>query len=698
MTTRATLLLAILLAAAAAFQACSSDTAAPIDEGGDAGAAADAGGKADAGDQGDAGGEADAGAPADAGFAEVPGTKAFFTVPYPVDEARFFNLPFPSDLRLKADGTLDLAGFPSGDGTITDYITLIAENAKGWATQGAAFFKFDAALDVGSLPAEGDTMAATSPIFLVNVDGASAGKGTLYPLTFRFSAAALQYGTKNLLTILPESGFPLDAGTRYAVVITRAVKGADGKALGSRAAFEATKSAAPLDDADLEKARALHAPVYDYLETLGVARADVAAMTVFTTQDPYGELRRMRDWLQDDANLPAPAPKGLKYAESKAGFDIYTGTYTCLKFQSGAPPYDAKGTGGFVFDQNGDPVPQGEMDVRFALAVPTGAAPAGGWPIVQYVHGTGGDYYSFIDDGTAGELAGEKLASISFDQPLHGDGAAGGRNTGNWNVDFETFNVGNLIAMRDNFRQSALDSVVLLRMTRALTVPASVAKGGAAIAFNPAKTYFFGHSQGGLTGPLFVSVEPGIPAALFSEGGGRFVISILEKTQPVDIPKALKALLATNDPLDLYHPALNLLQIGAEPTDPANYAVHLVRRPPGASPVHVFFTEGTKDPYTPPDAINALATAAYVQLSKSPYSQDVPQLDLRWAGLGGAAIAENPISENCTPEDGKKATGALVMFKDEGHFAVFDNATAKAMFRHFFRTMVDTGVPVITVP
>ena len=440
-----------LAAALLLWQACSSaESVAPGD---DTGGGTDAAVETDAGGFKDTGGSEDTGSPVDAGYVEVPGTRAFFTVPYPTDERKFFNFPFPSDLRLKPDGTLDLTGFPSGQGTITSYIDLIAGAAGGWATQGAAYFKFDAAIGEASLPAVDASMSATSPVFLVNVDAASPEKGTFTPLRFKFykdkvDPTVITYLAQNLLSVLPESGFPLPAKTTHAFVITRKVKGADGAPLGSPASFEATKLKSALDEADLEKARALYAPVYDYLETLGVKRADVAAMTVFTTQDPYSELRRMRDWLQDDTHLPQPQPKGLTYVKKDGALHLYEGTFTTKLFQKGAPPYSAADSGYFVFDAHGDPVPQREEEVRFALGVPDGTMPAGGWPIVQQVHGTGGDYLSHFGTGDpAPELVAEGIASLGFDLPLHG-----ARNTAGWDESLMTFNIQNLLAMRDNFR------------------------------------------------------------------------------------------------------------------------------------------------------------------------------------------------------------------------------------------------------
>jgi predicted esterase len=650
---------------------CSSEPAETADAGLDAAMQADAG--------------TDLGTPQDAGSMEVPGTKVYFSLPISTDSRKFFSFPFPTDLRLKADGHVDLSGFPLREGMVDEQLTNIERETTGWATQGAAYFRFDAPLDEVSFPAVAQTMSVSSPVFLINVDEKSPDRGAATPLLFKFYKDSLDYVSKNVLAIIPESGFPLAPGAKHAAVITRKVRGADGKPLGSPAAFEETKLPTPSANPDVEKARALHAPVYAYLETLGVNRADVAAMTVFTTQDPCDGMRRIRDWLQDDLNLPQPVPAGFKHIGASGSYHRYEGTFTTKMFQKGSPPYMNSDSGYFIFDGDGDPVPQRDEEVRFALTVPAGTSPAGGWPFIQYVHGTGGDYDSFISIGHAENLAQEGLAMISFDQPLHG-----ARNTGNWDESITTFNVQNLPAMRDNFRQGALDSVVLLRMMKKMTVPSSVSHTGTAIAFNSQKTYFFGHSQGGLTGPLFVAVEPGIYAALFSEGGGRFGVSVLEKTEPVDIPSIVKYMLGSEDPLDLFHPIINILQIGAEPSDPVNYARHFIRRPPGSAPIHILMTEGTKDPYTPPHAIEALATAAFLNLA-TPVFLAVPQMALRGLNPIAPPFSSNALSES----GGLKATGALIQYLDEGHFAVYHNAQAIRQYRHFFKTMATTGTPEI---
>ena len=116
---------------------------------------------------------------------------------------------------------------------------------------------------------------------------------------------------------------------------------------------------------------------------------------------------------------------------------------------------------------DGQPVVHGRYDARFALTVPRTTMPEAGYPIVLYAHGTGGDYRSFIDDGTARRLADAGFAVMGIDQIHHG-----ARNPTSSSPELLFFNIQNPDAARDNNRQSALDIVQQARVVPALITPA----------------------------------------------------------------------------------------------------------------------------------------------------------------------------------------------------------------------------------
>src|SRR5207237_4954390 len=97
-------------------------------------------------------------------------------------------------------------------------------------------------------------------------------------------------------------------------------------------------------------------------------------------------------------------------------FAIYVGEYTAPNFQLGAVPYRNPPNGEIRVGPDGNAIVQRMEPMRFALSVPPGPTPAGGWPFVIYQHGTGGNHLSFYEDGTAGSLANQGIAVISTDQ------------------------------------------------------------------------------------------------------------------------------------------------------------------------------------------------------------------------------------------------------------------------------------------
>ncbi len=628
----------------------------------------------------------------DTGIVEVEGTKAYFKIPEDKKPQNFYFFPFPSDLLINSDGTLNIDGFPNPKNIdlLNTYLDTVKRHFSGFSTQGAIYIKFDNSLDTKSLPSDTlKTIDSDSPVALINISD-NKYKGERIPLLIRFVEKGDKYISSNTLILTPESGFVLRPRNKYALYITRSIKDIDGKALGSLKEFESTKSKSPLSDPVMEKARLLYSPVYDYLKTIGIKREDIAIMTIFTTSDPASELIRMRDFIISTGEYKI---KEIKQDIKSSKYCGISGVYQTIKFQKGNPPYDNLDSGMFEFKEDGEPVVQGYEDVRFYLILPNSEMPINGFPLVLYAHGTGGDYKSFVYEDIGENLSSKGIAVVSFDQPLHG-----ARNTGGWNVEMKTFNISNMLATRDNFRQSALDTVVLMQTMLKNTISSDISCNGKEIKFDTDKIYFFGHSQGGLTGPLFAGIEPDLKAALFSEGGGRFIISVYQKTEPVDIPKVARTLLALEEgdyDIDLYHPVLNILQIIADPTDPANYGRLLIKNPScknnRCTPKHIFMTEGTIDPYTPPDAIEALA----LSIGVNPYRELYRSKDF-FEKYGYNIVDSNKLPDNVSTEDKNlSATGVLVQFKDQGHFPVFYDSEAIEMYKTFFYSLSTTGRAVL---
>ena len=168
------------------------------------------------------------------------------------------------------------------------------------------------------------------------------------------------------------------------------------------------------------------------------------------------------------------------------------------------------------------------------------------------------------------------MAMIGIDQVLHGP-----RDPSGSNPEITFFNLQNLDAARDNVKQGAADDFQLLRLVEEMNV-AKAPNTGRPIRFDKKRIYFMGHSQGGLTGPLFLAAEPKIPVGILSGAGSVLILSLLTKTEPNNIAELVESLL--QEPPVVDHPLLNLLQAFFESADPHNYGRQYFLYPPKGMP------------------------------------------------------------------------------------------------------------------
>jgi predicted esterase len=641
----------------------------------------------------DAGTE-DAASP-DAG--EDPGApRALFVLPR-TPETPFFDLPWPTDLRRTAEGLVDVSAFPNPRRVdlVARYLAAVTARQRGFATNGAIYFRFSRSVDPASLPATvEDTLRPDASVFLIDVDPESPTPLARHPAVVVYQDAATIYWPSQTVAIRPVHGIPLAGGRRYAAVVTRGVRPSAGGTFARDRDFEALVTGG--GDTAVEAARAIYEPALEALERAGLGRDEILSLAVFTTQDPVAELALYRDWMH--ASYPAPSARAdaWRVVAERPTFHEVQGRYGPVPvFQEGTIPYENSG-GAMEPGADGLPVVHGEYDARFALTVPTTPMPERGYPIVLYAHGTGGDYRSFLADGTGPRLASLGIACMGIDQIHHGE-----RNPTGSSKAILFFNVINPDAARDNNRQSALDVVQQARLVRTLVIPASVlARDGRDIRFDPERVYFFGHSQGGLVAPLFLGIDDGVRAAVISAGSAVLAYALLYKTEPFSIPGVVRiglGLPGSNDrealereAFGFEHPIVTLLQGWIEASDGSNFGHLVFAAPrPGFLPKSVLSTEGLMDTFSPSGSIEALAVSMRMPLVE-PVAQPIPALDLL-----GIRPVRAPVRGNVA---GGLATAGLLQYPDEGHFAVFRNADAQARIRGFFESLVEGNATIPPPP
>jgi hypothetical protein len=334
--------------------------------------------------------------------------------------------------------------------------------------------------------------------------------------------------------------------------------------------------------------------------------------------------------------------------------------------------------------------------------------PPEGYPIVMYAHGTGGDYRSYVADGTAKALAARCLATMGVDQIFHGARPGSPDNGGGASVEILFFNFKNIEAARANTRQSALDEVQRARLFTEshASIPMAVAVTGSEIRFDSSKVLFFGHSQGGLNGPLYLAADDSSRGGVLSGSAAVLAITLLEKTKPDPSVAGVVASIFLGlksdelEEMSVFHPGISLAQTIVDVVDPIHYAPTLAVMPrQGFIAKSLYMTEGINpdgsgDHYAPPHGIEAHALACGLPLQ---LPAQRPPVELAWGGPVPLVIPEGGLSGDLA---GGASSGVLAQWPvppdSDGHFVVFDVPQATAQAAAFLRNLAD--LPAGRVP
>jgi hypothetical protein len=629
--------------------------------------------------------------------------RGYFQVPHSGQTlADFFRLPFPNDARVKADGTLDLSDFPRpglsflGVDVVDLYADALSADFDGFSSVAPIIFRFSSPLDF-------DTVRDGSAVWLIDItDPQAPGYGINVQRQFGYTTAVGKYLCQNTLTLSNVMSQPLAPGHRYAAWIASTIRSTGGTAPAQDPDLVALLGATAPTDPDMLRAWNRYAPFRDFLTRTSRTPADVATATVFTVAD-HSRVARDLDAQVEAGALPAlssvtlcdgvvasPCASDAARAcgDSSGSFWEIHGRMSVPNYQAGTLPYEKPADGGDVRYMNGQPVQQGMIDVCFALTIPKGTAPAGGWPLVVHAHGTGGSFKAAIGAGIADSLAtaSTPMATLTFDGVGHGERRGQSSRT----PDSLVFNLINPRAARDNHLQGAVDVIQALRVAQIapFTVTAGAVAGPGSVDFDASKVYFFGHSQGSNVGIPALAVSDAAQAAVFSGAGSVLIEGILNKKSPVDARAGLELLIGER--LGGGHPVMILWQTFFDRIDPINYDGMLIKRPPaGTASKHVMITWGRGDTFSPESTLTNTAIAAGVLIA-SPVLTPILQLTLD----------QRPVtmSPGVASGDGPTRFGAVFQYDGQmafdGHFVALQVTQAIADWRAFF-VSVAAGAPAV---
>ena len=148
--------------------------------------------------------------------------------------------------------------------------------------------------------------------------------------------------------------------------------------------------------------------------------------------------------------------------------------------------------------------------------------------------------------------------------------------------------------------------------------------------------------------------------------------------------------------VDVFHPAVHLLQMAGEPADPLAYVDRFATHRPGP-PLDILFTHGMLDPdVTTPLTMSMVIAARYPLLAPTFPNRVFPALPgydyQEGFDLAGLPTLVPPVSGNI----GGVAAGGLSLFELGDHFPVFYDPVAIAQWTGFMESLAYD--PVAAIP
>jgi hypothetical protein len=627
----------------------------------------------------------------------------------------FYDLPYPSDLRLDGEGRVSHVGFPNRGGVLSSVLQL-ADERRFWPTTPFAFFRFDAPL----APRRADDwIAATTdgPVLLIGIEPGSRDYARLWP-TIASTQPADRYTPEHLLAVAVPPGVVLSPNSVYAFVVLRSLLDAEGHLLGVPASFAALRAGETPGGALGPRATEAYAPLWPALRRAGVDVADVAAATVFTTTDVAADLAALSDALRARhqvaiQNLHVDSDDGADHDR----FCEIHGAAIMPMFQRGIPNYNSDGR--FQYGQDGLPIVQRNEAVPLTITLPRTPMPDGGFPLVLYFHGTGGAFDQVVDrgavtvpggeprkgEGPAHVLAAHGLATFQAALPLNPD-----RYDGPVGLSQRSYlNINNLGAYPDTFRQMTIEQRLLLDALGRLEISPDVvaecdleAPPAEAFVLRTDRVAALGQSLGGQVVNMVGAVDRRVVAIVPTGSGGYWSYTILAAEFAPGIPAgpAVALLLGVATVQDHLHPALQLVQSTFEAAEPLVFARRVAVDPLTGHPSRSIYQPiGIDDPGFPNPVYAAMALASGTQHVGSDLHPSLQQA-LSLGDLDG--IRPYDVSGNRMSRARTRYTAAVVQYLGDGilssHHIFSQLDDVKFQYGCFLRSIFDGGPGIVQAP
>jgi len=529
-----------------------------------------------------------------------------------------------------------------------------ADELDGFGTSAAVTLRADGPL--GDLPTGSVDSVASETIRFYDLGDAEPTRVAFETEVFEGGRAANLWPMR-----------PLREKTLHAVVILKDHTAADGHCLAPSDALRSLLAA----DSDDPKVKRLYDRAATFFARTGIAREDISALTLFTTQAitevTLAERADIRARAYDWKTVPT-CTTGSKTKACKGTFDAYD-------YRNEGYLGDAHAPSSYT------------LPVRVWLPK-THTGPV---PVVVFGHGLGGD----ANDGAsiASFLVDLGIATVALPAPRHGDHPTARHDDPNaffldlLGIDLQAFTIDGFV-FRENVRQACFDKLQMMQLLAAH----SDVDGDGQPDLDMDHVAYWGISLGGIMGSDFSAQSDRIGASILSIPGAR-VLSILTDAAQFGSFKSILESVATEDGVIRLAP---LGQALVDAGDPVNWAPHVVdQRIDERAPPDVLVQMVIDDEVVPNIATRSLVRAL----------ADIPQVPpiIRSIDLLSSSSAP-PLAANL---DGDVTVGLFQFDRvsDEPggtpvkaeHGNVFSGIEALEQVHHFLATWL-TGSPEIIDP
>ena len=637
-------------------------------------------------------------------------------------DGNFFTNGFPTDLRVKADGKVDISDFPRRIHLLTNaYVRALDREVTGYSPLLPIYIPFTAPILTDLLPQdEMAYTAADAPIQLIDIDADSAEYGRRFPLTVSMTRNLDQYRPDNLLQVLPLLGMNLRANTTYALIVTDQVPVGADKTLLQNPQLQALLAPATASAPVSERALAVYAPLRDYLAEQNIDSAQIIGATVWTTAD---FTTRLKTGSAHVAQLPPAPAQGLYLEEEFEDYCVIGGTVDVPGFQKGPIPYVLTG-GGIDFNADGSPVQQFTRNAKFVVTIPKHKPmPESGFPVLSYHHGAGGRANQVYTRGEHLRLSYRQLVPVSILNHGNGpsrmatergwasSGLAGSMGLDHLGVEgggygFFGYNVFNPVAFRYTYYQLVWERIYFRRFLNSLQIDASLCPGAIApedniFRIDPHMQVSMGQSMGNWTSSLQIATDPEpFQGAIFSGVSGSWLLMFIDSSSKKLAFENTVATVMPGTHVDMYHPFMALIEWMMSDVDPVLYMDELYRYPHRSSP-HSLTISGIDDNGSPEFTQRTFMTALGADFA-GPEVGTTPDTDIRaYLTRTGAQAFDYPASANLEVPGQSPRTAVVTRYENtvrpshNGHHVTYDLPAVKHQYGCFLQNLAEGRAPVI---